>query len=183
MRGHFYMAGEVTVAFALPSPPDYENKIEVTGEGAMLMRFAGNPRTEPDFGFLASLSTAPSLTVGGFTIDLSDFTVKTTTTLFLDIPDDNHFTVAYRVTCDISFTLMFKVAMPGFPTEVIAALSALLGDPTVTTDVQVYASTVTKRYSVRAGLQVYMGSLLGAYSCNPPAASGCRLHHIGRMVP
>lgn len=171
MSGHLYVEGTISIGIGLPSATgtasgrrlakdDSEGtKLEIEGTGAMLMRFGGNPRTDPDFGFLLNVNAAPSLTLEGFAIDLS--CLQSSATLYVDVPARNKFTFASSLQTTTDVVQLATVVIPGIPPPIASALKKLIGSVQFTAQLDAWISSTTNSWGVHVGVTVQMDQLLG----------------------
>lgn len=170
MSGHLYVEGTISIGIGLPSvtgtasgrrlaAANTGNTLDVEGTGAVLMRFGGDPRTDPDFGLLLNVNAAPTLTLEGFTIDLSS--LQNSATLYVDVPAQNKFTFAASLRAQMDIVQLTTAVIPGIPPAVVKALKKLIGTVTFTAQLDVWVSSTTNTWGVHIGVGVGMDQILG----------------------
>lgn len=157
ISGHLYIDGGITLSYKLK--PTGKIKMGLAGTGAMLMRFGGNPSTDPDFGFLAYTTASPYLQIGDFTLDLSG--LKGTALLYIDVPSPNLFKFALRMTAEINLSDLFSTVIPQLPQFIKDAVKLLGPKGGVKAELDVYADSGW--WGIKMGITLDMQALLGAH--------------------
>ena len=156
MAGHLYIEGALTISYKMK--PKGKVQMGVTGTGAMLMRFGGNPSTNPDFGFLAYAEASPFLQVNDFALDLSG--LKGTALIYIDVPSPSQFKFALRMTTEINLGDLFSTVIPQLPKFIKDAVKLLGPSGGVQAELDVYADS--DWWGIKMGIAADMSALLGA---------------------
>lgn len=157
MAGHLYIDGELTISYKMK--PAGNVQMGLTGTGAMLMRFGGNPSTNPDFGFLAYAEASPFLQVGDFSLDLSG--LKGTALIYIDVPSPSKFKFALRMTTEINLSDLFSTVIPQLPQFIKDAVKLVGPSGGVKAELDVFADS--DWWGIKMGITLDMSALLGAH--------------------
>lgn len=136
-RGHLYVEGSVGMTFSLK--PNGKIKLGIEGTAGILMRFGGDPKTNPNFGFLAVATASPWIQVGKFMLDLSG--IQGVALLYIDVPTPKEFKFALSMTAEMSITRLFTNIIPQLPQFCKDAITKFMPD-----------------YTWRSGFRVYVDS-------------------------
>lgn len=158
-RGHLYVEGAASMTFSLK--PNGKIKIGLDGTAGMLMRFGGNPATNPNFGFLAVATASPWIQIGPFLLDLSG--IKGVALMYIDVPSANDFKFALSMTAELSVNQLFTNLIPWLPQFCKDAITKFMPGTTWNSGFRVYADSEWWGFKI-GPIPIDLGGLFGKWA-------------------